>query len=185
MEEISCTNCLSQNTADAKYCSNCGHDLMLSTYEAVPLQKILEKPKRSSNVNIKAIIAGTVAFGLSSWGVQKILFKPPSFDKQLMAVASEINKNCPFMVDSETRMDNTMALPETVFQYNYTMINAERSMIDTVEAKAILTPPIVNQLKTNPRMKVFREHHVNMNYLYKDKNGLYIMMISILAEQYE
>ena len=54
------------------------------------------------------------------------LFKPPTFDKQMMKTASEINKSCPIMVDAETRLDNTVALPNKTIQYNYTLVNIEK-----------------------------------------------------------
>jgi hypothetical protein len=39
-----------------------------------------------------------------------------------MAAANELNKSCLMMVDQDTRLDNAVALPENVFQYNYTLI---------------------------------------------------------------
>ena len=48
----------------------------------------------------------------------------------MMAAASELNKSCPMMVDQDTRLDNAIALPENVFQYNYTLVNLTKDELD-------------------------------------------------------
>ncbi len=78
-----------------------------------------ENKKKSQVMTIVGVIVGMLAYIL----VKQFLFAPPSLDKSLMKIASEINKTCPMMVDSETRLDNTTALPNNVFRYNYTFIN--------------------------------------------------------------
>ncbi|MFH0939535.1 MAG: hypothetical protein V1899_09690 [Planctomycetota bacterium] len=51
---------------------------------------------------VSAIIASFIAnFTISSL--------KPEIDSELMKSVSEINKNCPFMVDKFTRLDNTVA----------------------------------------------------------------------------
>ncbi|MEP7258717.1 MAG: hypothetical protein ABI687_10015, partial [Flavitalea sp.] len=57
--------------------------------------------KNKRNKTIGAIV-GIIAFGLSYFAIQQIFFKPASFDKSLMGVASELNKTCPIMVDKDT-----------------------------------------------------------------------------------
>jgi hypothetical protein len=102
-----------------------------------------------------------------------------------MEIASELNKTCPVMVDAETRLDNTVALPDNVFQYNYTLVNMEKSSVDTMAIKNFLVPTVKNFVKTNPQMKYQRDHKTTLNYYYKDRVGLYLFLISITPDQYE
>lgn len=117
--------------------------------------------------------------------VQQFFFKAPSFDKQLMNAASELNETCPIMVDQETRLDNAITLPGKIFQYNYTLINFEKDSIDINLFEDHMKPLILNNVKTNPDLKEFRENMVTMAYSYRDKNGIFILKISIDPKQYQ
>lgn len=185
MEKIPCSNCETQNDASSKYCMNCGYELPKSTKAPGTIQTVTKKPSTSNKAKIMGVLIGSIVSGFTYWGVQQLFFSPPSLDKQLMAVANEINKTCPLMVDSETQMDNSVALPDNVFQYNYTLLTIEKAMVDTVDFKNYMETNIVNQVKTNPQMKFFRDRKVTMNYLYKDRNGEYISLISVSADEYE
>jgi len=111
--------------------------------------------------------------------------RTPNLDKVMMKTASMINESCPIMVDSETRLDNAIALPSMVFQYNYTLVNMEKETVDTIMLKNYLEPNIINFVRTNPDMKFQRDNKVTINYYYKDKNGNYLFTISVTPEQYE
>lgn len=117
--------------------------------------------------------------------VQQFFFKSPSFDKQMMQVAGELNKTCPIMVDAETRLDNTVALPDKIFTYNYTLINQVKDSINVEELKKYLTPIITNNMKTNPIMKFYRDNKITMSYYYKDKQGVFLLSIDVTPVQYQ
>jgi len=117
--------------------------------------------------------------------IQQYVFKTSSYDKQLMQAANEINKSCPVMVDHETRLDNAIALPDNVFQYNYTLVNLEKKDINIPEIKNYLKPKILNTIKTNPDLKFFRDHKTTMSYSYNDKNGIYLFKLTFTADQYK
>lgn len=140
--------------------------------------------KRSKNNPLKTAIGVAVGM-LAYFLVRQVLFAPPTFDKVLMATASEINKSLPLMVDSETQLDNTIALPDKVFQYHYTLVNREIDDIAIDEMEEILHRQLINSIKNNPDVKAFRENNVIMNYSYKDKNGEFITKISITPDEYE
>src|SRR5665647_51752 len=89
---------------------------------------------------LAGIVVGIVVMVL----VQQFFFKSPSFDKQMMQVASELNKTCPIMVDAETRLDNAVALPDKIFTYNYTLINQVKDSLNVEELKNYLTPLVTN-----------------------------------------
>ena len=103
----------------------------------------------------------------------------------MMETASEINKSCPIMIDSETRFDNAIVLPSKVFQYNYTLINMEIETVDIDMLKNYLEPNIINFVRTNPDMKPQRDNKVTVNYYYQDKNRNYLFTISVTPEQYK
>jgi len=116
--------------------------------------------------------------------VQQFFFKTPSFDKAMMEAASEINKSCPFMVDQYTRLDNVVALPNNTFQYNYSLINMNKEDVDIVGLTNYLEPTIVNNVKTNPDLKAYRDNKTTMAYYYKDKNGNFITKIEVSEDKY-
>jgi len=103
----------------------------------------------------------------------------------MMQAASEFNKMCPIMVDKETRLDNSMALPDNVFQYNYTLVNMEKNNINISELEEYIKPIILNTIKTNPDLKLFRDHKTTMSYDYKDKNSEHLFKLSFTADQYK
>lgn len=109
----------------------------------------------------------------------------PSFDKALMQTASELNEVCPMMVDNITRLDNAVALPGKVFQYNYTLIYTPKDSINIEVFEDILKPTILSNAKTNPDLQNFRDNKVTMVYSYKDMFGGFITKITITPDQYQ
>ncbi len=183
-EEKICPNCQSRNLSNAKYCMKCGHEL---PFVEIQPELVAEKTKKPANSGKKRIITAiftVLSFFAAYFLVQKLFFAPPGFDKILMDAASELNKTCPVMVDAETRFDNAVTLPHNIFQYNYTLVNIEKSAVDTIEFKRLMEPGLINQVKTTPQMEVFRKNKVTMNYNYRDKNGAYITLISITKDEY-
>jgi hypothetical protein len=138
--------------------------------------------KKGNTQKIIGVVAGIVFFAIAYYGVQQ--FFKPGFDKTLMEVASELNKTCPIMVDQDTRLDNAVALPGKIFQYNYTLVNYEKSQINIDTVRKYVQPNIVNTVRTNPDMKHFRDNKVTMDYHYKDKNGVFVLKISVTPDQY-
>lgn len=150
-----------------------------------------EKTKTKKVKGLKYWIGFTIGFAIflviGQLGGEKIaeLLRKPAFDKALMATASEINKSCPIMVDNETRLDNTIALPEKVFQYNYTLISTVKDSIDIEVLKSYLEPILKNFVRTSPDMQTMRENKTSLNYYYKDMNGSHILTITIRPEDYK
>ncbi len=181
MTDKICNNCDKINSHLAKYCSQCGYEL--------PKVELKESEKTETIGKKKSkfipLIVGIIAFGISFFGVKMLFNSSNSFDQAMMKAASEINKNCPIMVDKNTRLDNAVALPENVFQYNYTLLNLEKSKVNIEEMRAYIQPNVVNNVKTNPDMKDYKENKVTMVYNYRDKNGVFILKIDVTPEMYE
>lgn len=185
MEKNQCTNCGTDNSTRAKYCMNCGFSLPNYQPEVKVEEPVKPKKKKFSAAQwIGFIAAFLVFYALGNWAFD-FAVKRPSFDKAMVEMASQINESCPIMVDSDTRLDNAMALPDNTFQYTYTLVNAEKDSIDIDSLREYLTPQITNWVKTNPDMEKFRELKVKINYLYKDKFGVYLLTVEVTPEDYE
>lgn len=139
-----------------------------------------DKGKRKKIIGTIVVI---LAFGLAYFGAQQ-LFKAPSFDKAMMEAASELNESCPIMVDQDTRLDNAVALPDNIFQYNYTLVNLDKSEVNIDTAKKYLEPGLINNVKTNPDLKAYRDNKVTMAYNYRDKNGVFVLKINVTPDLY-
>ena len=186
MEKVKCNQCGTENPGNYKYCFSCGYELPKITTEIPenPVQQSKTK-KQGNRKNTLGILVGVITFSLSFFAAQQLFFKVPSLDKAMMKMAGEINKTCPVMIDSETRLDNAIALPKNTFQYNYTLIHLEKASTDTTEMRKVLEPNIVNTVKTNPQMQFQREHKTTLNYYYKDKDGAFLLLISITPDKYK
>ncbi len=124
----------------------------------------------------RLLIALVLVIGASSLLIGCVTTKEnsSSFQKEMVAAANEINAVCPIMADEETRLDNVVALPNNSFQYNYTLVNYAKKDIDVAKLKATVSPIILNNIKTNPDLQLFRDNKVTMIYSYKDKNGNFL-----------
>jgi len=132
------------------------------------------------------VVFFAIFYAVGQFGGEKLvsLFKKPAIDKAMMEMASEINKSCPFMVDNLTRLDNAVAMPNNVFQYNYTLINIVKDSLDINELKNNIEPTIINFVKTNPDMKAMRDNKTTVNYYYKDMTGVFLLTISVGPDKY-
>jgi hypothetical protein len=137
----------------------------------------------NNKMNLKTLAGITVGVVVMVL-VQQFFLKAPSFDKQMMQVASELNKTCPIMVDAETRLDNTVALPDKVFVYNYTLVNQVKDSVNVEQLKNYMEPIVTNNMKTNPSMKFYRDNKITMSYYYKDKNGVFVFKIDVTPDLY-
>ncbi|MDL2311959.1 hypothetical protein LJC68_03665 [Bacteroidales bacterium OttesenSCG-928-B11] len=177
-----CNECGSENTDNLKYCRFCGYELPKPKVEEIPPSH--EPAKKVNRKKLAGSIIGIIIGIAGCFLVQQLIFNP-SLDKVMMKSASEINKSCPIMIDSETRLDNTIALPSKVFQYNHTLINMEKEEIDIDGLKDHLEANIINFVRTNPELKFQRDKNVTINYYYQDKYSNYLFTISVTPEQYK
>lgn len=162
MGNLICNKCNSENPNSFKYCSSCGHELPIQKVEATIEQPIKRSSDKTWNKKqLLGITVGVLFFFLSYYGVQQMFSKLPSIDKQMMEMASELNKSCPIMVDQETRWDNCIALPNNMFQYNYSLVTLKKENFDFQFFEENIKPVIINTVKTNPQLKSFRDNNVH------------------------
>ncbi len=186
MEKVKCPNCEAENLSNSKYCSRCGHAMPEVVNNKTAESNILPT-KVSSDKKKKIIgaIVGVIAFYASYYALQHFFFSPPSFDQVMIVAASELNKTCPIMVDQETRLDNAIALPENSFQYNYTLVNIENKEVNAEDLKKYIEPGIINLMKTSPDMSFYRDNKTTMIYNYRDKNGVFVLKLTVTPEMYQ
>ncbi len=186
MEKVKCPNCEAENLSNSKYCSRCGHAMPTFVVNK-PEESVIPQTNASTDKKKKAIgaVVGVLAFFASYFAVQYFFFSPPTFDKVMMAAASEINKTCPIMVDQVTRLDNAIALPENSLQYNYTLVNIESTEVNPDTVKKYIEPGIINLVKSSPDMKIYRDNKTTIIYNYRDKNGVFILKLVVTPEMYQ
>lgn len=136
----------------------------------------------SSNFFKKTV--GIMAIFGAVYVVYFLFIKKPNFDDTLIKTAIELNKNCPQMVDKETRLDNARAIPGNIFQYNYTLLNFNKDSMDVELYKASIEPMIVNNASTNADLEPFRKNKVTLIYSFKDDLGNFVTRILVTPEKY-
>jgi hypothetical protein len=142
------------------------------------MEKTHSKKKR-----IGGLVGGL--FGLTAAIILvPFIFKSSTFNTELKRVAAELNKSCPVMVDNETRLDNAIAMPDKVIQYNYTLVNMSEESMNLQSFNDYMKPLIINNVRTNPDLKSFRDNKVTLVYNYKDQNGVFIIGIAVTPDQY-
>lgn len=162
---------------------------LVCTTEKEP--SIAEKPKKSKHKSLRfwinfaigmAIVTTSARFGGNA--LNDMLGKS-TLNPAMMELASEINKQCPVMVDNATRFDNVMVMPDNILQYNYTLVKWVKDSIDINKLESYIAPTLINVIKTNPDMKTLRDNKTTFKYNYKDRDGVYLFQIVVEPKQYE
>ena len=68
------------------------------------------------------------------------------------------------VIDQETRLDNAVVIAENEFQYNYTLFNKRKEELDVQSLETLIRPTLLNQIRTNPDLQVFRNFGTTMSY---------------------
>lgn len=169
-----CTNCDTENSLDAKFCKSCGYSLPKQN----PIKEVIHSKTEKEVVKKKSsllVVIGTVlGFFATFFLVQFFFNKDNSIDKEMKLVADELNKTCPVQVDEYTVLENTVALPGKIFQYNYKLIGLDKSEVNLDTVRKYVYPGILENIKTNPSMEPQRKRDVTFKYYYKDKNGAFV-----------
>ena len=148
----------------------------------------MTSPKGKNALKIIAIIVSIIVIalaGIFSESVVNYIFGTSDdyIESQLVKMSNEINKKCPFMVDSETRLDNTGTYRKN-FYYYYALINYDISEVDVKYLIYNVRPTLLNRIKTNPDMKFLREHKITFIYNYRDKSGITIISFKFTPQDY-
>jgi hypothetical protein len=105
------------------------------------------------------------------------------FDRIMKHTASELNKTCPQPVDADTRLDSASVLDNKTFRYNYTLQFPK----DSIEVEMLVLsvrPLMLDNVKKNNDLQLFRENNVIFEYYFRDLNGDFLTRIDITPEEY-
>jgi len=195
MEKNKCNNCGTDNPITNKYCTRCGFELPkiqtitkdepikeLTTKKNVILE-VLKKSTKKRKLSVKGMIG--IAIMVVTVNLVQQYREKMVYNNAMMDIANEINKSCPFMVDSITRLDSSVSLSGNVFQYFYTLITVDKESIDIVELKNRVEPEIINFVKSSPKMKIQRDHKTTIDYSYFDRSRKHLFTISVTPDKYE
>ena len=105
-------------------------------------------------------------------------------EKTLATATANINSRCPEMVDPETRLDSVLLTPEGYLAYHYTLLQRDKPAINVKVFSGFLVPNIINNVRTNPDLRMHRDSSVTMVFNYRDRNGEFVTEISIGPEKY-
>jgi len=128
------------------------------------------------------LIVGSIAFVISYFGVQQLFKK--DLESELKSAALELNRQTPIRIDDFIRLDSAATLGKTNFIYHYTLLGIDKTEVNLDTVNKYLRPDIINNIKTSPELKVYRDNGITMDYKYYDKNGAFALKISVTPEIY-
>lgn len=109
-----------------------------------------------------------------------------SLQTTMLEVQNKMNKECPFMVDKDMRIDNSIYFSDSnTFQTNYTLVNLELESTNVVALKEFLLQQRINFVKTSPSMNIFKDKNVKLTCRFLDKNGKFMLITSINPTDYK
>src|SRR5260221_2604765 len=117
---------------------------------------------KKKNIGIRILVGILILFLITQ--TLKFFLREPklNINDELVKAANEINKHAPAILDSLTRFDYVNALSGNVFQYNYTILNTEKSQIDTTALMKSGKENMIEILRTNPKAAYFRENNIEI-----------------------
>ncbi|MGX1927768.1 hypothetical protein [Flagellimonas sp. 2504JD4-2] len=142
----------------------------------------MSKEEKSKKGKVIGTIVGIVAFAISYYGVQQLFKK--DFETELKKAAVELNQQTPMQIDQFTRLDSAGTKGKTNFTYYYTLVEMEKSEVNLDTVNKYIRPDIIENVKKNPDLKIFRDNGVTMDYKYFDKKGEFALEISVTPELY-
>ncbi len=140
--------------------------------------------KKPLNKTLIKIIVGALSLILFGLLVYNFVFSGSSHDNRIVEIAEGMNKDCPFMVSNDTRIDNVVAIPGGILQYNYTLVNVMAGQVDITVLKGNIEPFVLSQIKTNLALKEIRDNQVTTEHYFKDRNGVFLFSVQIGPKDY-
>lgn len=104
---------------------------------------------------------------------------------KLSEMAQEMNALTPVMLDRYTRFDEASVTQDNVFRYRYTVLSTDNpdSLVQLLSQS--LTENIRKEFSANPQLRIFRDNHVIIEYIYQDEDNRIIRTLRIEPEDYQ
>jgi len=104
--------------------------------------------------------------------------------RTLASATAFINDRCPEMVDPETRLDSVLLNHEDQLIYYYTLPNKVSSGINPSAFNAFLLTGIINNVRSNPDLRMHRDSSITFVFNYRGRNGELITEFLVAPERY-
>lgn len=108
-----------------------------------------------------------------------------SYKEELESMVANVNKKCPTMLDSETRIDGVEIQEPLTLVYKYTLVNVLKQNVDTLEFYKAVWPGILSTVKISPEMRKLRENLGTVTYVYNDKMNQKIYQLNVKPDNYQ
>lgn len=105
-------------------------------------------------------------------------------EASIEAEVARINKNCPKMLDEETRLEKVVFTKPSRIVYNYSLVNLQKENVDTTEFRRALWPGILSTIRVDKSMEDLRENRIHFEYRYYDRSKELIYIFKIAPENY-
>ena len=143
--------------------------------------------KKNNNILITMVSIVAAVFGgiiaKDMVGEKPIWGNQSSVGNLLQNAASELNAKLPMKVDDETYLISARS-SQQVFIYTYSVPKISKDDINIPHFETKMRSILLNEYKSNPSMKSFRDHNVKLVYRYNDKDGLQFAEIFISTDDF-
>jgi hypothetical protein len=140
------------------------------------------------NKKQKTITTITLAVLLSiilSFAIYKLVSSSPKTkDESLSELVENVNKMCPVMIDTETRLNKVTVSADKTVQFDFVLVNISATQMDVELLKSRIEPSLINEVKTNAQMKAFRDNQAILQYDFSDKKGTFLFSTVVKPEDY-
>jgi hypothetical protein len=138
-------------------------------------------------MKIKTFIATALLLLSSVFSFSQLI----SFD-ELDLFAKEFTKNCPQMIDADTRLNQCLAIPseksELTIMYDYTIVSYSKSSIinifGSIETVKQITENSLIASSKGESFAIFRQNKMTVIYKYSDLYGVYLFSVIIDPTDY-
>jgi hypothetical protein len=104
--------------------------------------------------------------------------------EELSNIVTELNKKCPQVIDSETRLDGLAFKAPNTLVYNYTLLNINVHLLDTHQFYLAMWPGLLSTIKISSEMKKLRDNNATIEYAYQDKLKQPVYVFKITPKDY-
>jgi hypothetical protein len=137
-------------------------------------------------MNKKLKISGAIVAGIAVFMTFYLVFlKTNSPDRAVLKFAKEMNRQCPLMIDPETRLDKVNALADNTLHFNYTIINHLKDSLPVQNMKNYMEPAILDKIKASPTLNKYIKKNLTWVYSYNDRKGDFIFRITYTPEAFK
>lgn len=135
-------------------------------------------------------IVGTIAIigGIATGGYYLFVkkdFKKVYVENQLIKSVQEANRNCPVMVDEDSRLEGVMYREGPELEYRYTLINLLAEEYDASLAQRIVEESIIDNIKKDESLAFAKSNQVTFTYIFNDKHGDFLLKVRVTPDKYK